>query len=315
LKIRSFLKLVEVQTKAASMVPFIFGTVFALFRYRRFDFWNFLFMLISLLSFDMTTTAINNYQDYKRAKKKKGFGYERHNAIVRDHLQEPTVRATILVLFAVAVTFGILLYHRTSLVALITGIVSFAVGILYTSGPVPISRMPLGECFSGFFMGFVIIFLSVWIQIPDQTLAYLAFADGMVDLHLDFYELLRLFLVAWPANACIANIMLANNICDMQDDLENKRYTLPIYIGKERALFLFQGLYTSAFVSIVLLGILRILPWTVLPVLFALIPVRKNIDAFRKLPTKEDTFIVAIQNFLLINVSLILLVAVGILIS
>ncbi len=315
MKIRSFLKLVEVQTKAASMVPFIFGTVFALFRYRRFDFWNFLFMLISLLSFDMTTTAINNYQDYKRAKKKKGFGYERHNAIVRDHLQEPTVRATILVLFAVAVTFGILLYHRTSLVALITGIVSFAVGILYTSGPVPISRMPLGECFSGFFMGFVIIFLSVWIQIPDQTLAYLTFADGMADLHLDFYELLRLFLAAWPASACIANIMLANNICDMQDDLENKRYTLPIYIGKERALFLFQGLYTSAFVSIVLLGILRILPWTVLPVLFALIPVRKNVDAFRKLPTKEDTFIVAIQNFLLINVSLILLVAVGILIS
>ena len=313
MKIRSFLKLVEIQTKAASMVPFIFGTVFALYRYRQFDFWNFLFMLISLLSFDMTTTAINNYQDYKRAKKKKGFGYERHNAIVRDHLEEPTVRTVILVLLAVAVTFGILLYRRTSLIVLITGIVSFAVGILYTCGPVPISRMPLGECFSGFFMGFVIIFLSVWIQIPDETLAYLTFAGGLADLHVDFHELLRLFLVAWPANACIANIMLANNICDMEDDLENRRYTLPVYIGKERALTLFQGLYYSAFVSILLLWIPGILPWTVLPVLFTLIPVRRNIDAFRKLPTKKDTFVVAIQNFLLINVSLILLVAVGIL--
>ncbi len=130
---------------------------------------------------------------------------------------------------------------------------------------------------------------------------------------MDFYELLRLFLVAWPVNACIANIMLANNICDMEDDLENRRYTLPIYIGKEKALALFQGLYYSAFVSILLLWIPGILPWTVLPVLFTLIPVRRNIDAFRKLPTKKDTFVVAIQNFLLINVSLILLVAVGIL--
>lgn len=34
----------------------------------------------------------------------------------------------------------------------------------------------------------------------------------------------------------VANIMLANNICDMEDDFINRRLTLSIYLGKENAL-------------------------------------------------------------------------------
>ena len=315
MKIRSFLKLVEIQTKVASMTPFLFGTVFAFFRYRQFDLLNFLLMLISLLCFDMATTSINNYLDYKKAKKTKGFGYENHNAIVRDNLKETTVLAVISLLLIIAVVFGILLTFHTSPVVLIVGMISFAVGILYTFGPVPISRMPLGEFFSGLFMGFVILFLSVSIHTVNSSagnLVQVAFRDGLLDLRVNLRELLLLFLVAWPATACTANIMLANNICDMEDDLENKRYTLPIYIGKPKALTLFRCLYCSAFVDIVLLLILRVLPLTAIPVLLTLIPVRKNIGDFMKLQTKKDTFVVAIKNFLLINVSLILFVAVGI---
>jgi 1,4-dihydroxy-2-naphthoate octaprenyltransferase len=62
------LKLVEIQTKVASMVPFALGTVWTLYRYGEFNFLNFLLMLVSLLCFDMATTAINNYMDYKKSK-------------------------------------------------------------------------------------------------------------------------------------------------------------------------------------------------------------------------------------------------------
>ena len=34
----------------------------------------------------------------------------------------------------------------------------------------------------------------------------------------------------------VANIMLANNNCDMEDDFINRRLTLSIYLGKENAL-------------------------------------------------------------------------------
>ena len=43
---------------------------FTYYRYRQ-QVENFLLMLISLLCFDMTTTAINNYMDYKRQKRRK----------------------------------------------------------------------------------------------------------------------------------------------------------------------------------------------------------------------------------------------------
>ena len=36
----------------------------------------------------------------------------------------------------------------------------------------------------------------------------------------------------------------------MEDDLENRRYTLPLYIGRERSLVLFQMLYYIAFFDI-----------------------------------------------------------------
>ena len=38
----------------------------------------------------------------------------------------------------------------------------------------------------------------------------------------------------------IANIMLANNICDVEEDIINNRFTLPYYLGKKNAFNLFK---------------------------------------------------------------------------
>ncbi len=306
--IKGFLKLVEIQTKVASMTPLLQGSVFAYYRYRQFNWTNFLLMLFSLLCFDMATTAVNNYLDYRKAKKTEGFGYEKHNAIVFYKLKESAVLTTIFVLLGLAIGLGILLYLKTSPVVLIIGVISFTVGILYTFGPIPISRMPLGEIFSGFFMGFVILLLSVYIHVVEGNLMQITLQGGILNLSANLMELLILFLVSLPAVLSISNIMLANNICDMEDDLENQRYTLPLYIGKEKSLILFHSLYYIAFFDILLLLIFRILPITIIPVLFTIIPVRKNISMFLKHQSKQDTFPLALKNFLFMNVSLILLI-------
>ena len=108
MNIMSFLKLVEIQTKVASMIPFLLGTTYVLYRFDNFNTINFILMFISLLSFDMTTTALNNYIDYKKAIKKHGFGYESHNAIVSYNLKEKAVVAVILTMIAIAVVAGIM---------------------------------------------------------------------------------------------------------------------------------------------------------------------------------------------------------------
>lgn len=313
-KIRSFLKLVEIQTKVASVIPFALGTVFTLYEFHKFKFMNFLIMFISLFSFDMATTAINNYIDYKKANKTYGYNYERHNAIVRDNLKESSVIAVIAILLAIATVAGFILFLKTNIVVLIIGILSFLVGILYSFGPIPISRMPLGEIFSGFFMGFVIVFLSTFIHVYDQNIVVLSLQNSILSIDLNIIEIIRIFLISVPAILGIANIMLANNICDIDDDIVNKRYTLPIYIGKENALKLFKVLYYITYLDILVLLIAKILPLTSILIFFTFIVVNKNIKEFYKNPTKKDTFVLSVKNFLIINIVEILTICIGLII-
>ena len=105
MSVKSFLKLVEIQTKVASIIPFLLGTLFVLFYYNSFNLLNFFYMLVSLLCIDMSTTTINNYIDYKKANKKEGYGYESHNAIVRDNIKERNVLIVLFLLLTLAIVF------------------------------------------------------------------------------------------------------------------------------------------------------------------------------------------------------------------
>ena len=303
MNIKSFLKLVEIQTKVASMVPFFTGSLFAIYNYNQFDIKNFFLMLISLLSFDMVATTINNYIDYKEAEKKHGYNYEKHNAIVRYNIKEATVIKTIIILFSIASITGFFLFLNTDSVVLILGIISFIVGVLYSYGPIPISRMPLGEIFSGFFMGFIIIFLATYIHVFSTDIVNILLKNNLINIMFNYKEIIKIFFVSLPAVNGIANIMLANNVCDIEDDLENKRFTLVIHIGVEKALKLFKILYYISYINITILVLLNILPAFSLLVLLTYIPVKNNINKFFKNQQKNETFIFSVQNFLLINVS------------
>ena len=312
MNITSFLKLVEIQTKVASMIPFLLGTTYALYRFESFNIINFALMLISLLSFDMTTTALNNYIDYKKAIKKHGFGYESHNAIVRYKLKEGTVVAIIVSMIAIAVIAGVMLYVNTGFVVLLLGAISFGIGVLYSFGPVPISRTPFGEIFSGFTMGFVITFLAAYIQVKDLGFIIFSYQGGMLNINFNLIELLYMGLISVLPISGIANIMLANNTCDIEDDVANRRYTLPVYVGRERALFLFKLIYYAGYLAIVIALLLRIVPVLSVVVLATLIIVNRNIKEFYRLQTKKDTFVLAVKNFVISNVALVFTIVLGI---
>ena len=164
MNIQSFFKFVEIQTKLASIIPLFLGTAFAVYRYNKFSLINFLFMFISLISIDMATTALNNFMDYKKAIKEHGYGYEEHNAMVKYNIKEKTALSIIIGLILIAITFGILLVFRTSIVVFFLGAISFLVAVSYSFGPIPISRTPFGEVFSGVFMGFLIPLIAILIQ-------------------------------------------------------------------------------------------------------------------------------------------------------
>lgn len=309
----SFFKLVEIRTKVASIIPFILGTLYAIYRFKTFNLLNFVLMLISLLCIDMATTAINNYMDYKKAVKTQGFNYENHNAIVKDNLTEGKVLTIIFMLLSVAVVFGFILFLNTNFIILILGGISFVTGVLYSFGPVPISRTPLGEIFSGFFMGFIILFIAIYIHAFQGDVINLKYAQGILSLGFNIKEIIYIGLISLTTVNGISNIMLANNTCDIEDDIENKRYTLPVYIGRPRALKLFKIIYYIIYIDIIVLLLLRVEPWICALTLITFIPVNKNIKLFYEKQTKKDTFVLAVKNFVLINVVHIITLGIGIL--
>lgn len=315
MNIKSYFKLVEIQTKVASVIPFLLGSLYALYRFNTFNIKNFILMFLSLICVDMCTTAINNYMDYKNANRKYGFGYESHNAIVRDNIRESTVIAIICTLLSLAIIFGVLLVLNTNYVVLILGVFSFAIGILYSFGPVPISRTPFGELFSGGVMGSIIPFLAVYIHVFDQNLLNIFIQGGRLSIEVNIIEVVYIILISMPSIAGIANIMLANNICDIEDDIENKRYTLPIFIGKDNALKVFKALYYIGYLALTILIVTNVAPLVSVLTLATFAIVNKNIKIFYSKQTKKDTFIVGVKNFVIMNMALVLTMAIGVIIK
>ena len=302
MNITTFFKLVEIRTKVASVIPYLLGTLYTLCAFDTFKPINAILMFLSMFIFDMTTTAINNYIDYTKAIKKDGYGYEVHNTIHKYGLKTQHVRFLIYTMLLISSILGILLALRTNIIVLLLGMICFAIGILYTFGPLPISRTPFGEIFSGFTMGLILTFITIYIHIFDQNVFTFSLAHEMLTVNLNLSVLLGIFMICIPLITCIANIMLANNICDMEEDLPNKRYTLPIYIGRKNALLLWETLYYLAYVAIIVGVVVRVLPWVSLLTLITLVPIMKNIKAFKAKQVKRETFICAIKNFVLLNV-------------
>ena len=191
--------------------------------------------------FDLTTTGINNYIDTRT-----------NDQVLQ--FKRPVARTIIFIMLAISTGLGLWLVILTDWVVLGVGGLCFICGVFYTFGPVPISRIPLGEVLSGVFYGLLIPFLLLYINLPAGTLLSFGIQDGIASLEVSLLPLLTLGLICWAPMVCTANIMLANNICDLEKDILVNRHTLPYYIGKARAVTLYAFLYYSVYVVAVIAG-------------------------------------------------------------
>ena len=314
-KFKDFLKLVEIRTKIASIIPFFLGISYAIYSFGEINLVNSTVMFFSMILLDMSVTAMNNYYDYRKAIKKEGYSYEVHNPIVKSSIGPRAAAAIIICMLMLSVALGIYLVYLTDIIVLLLGIFCFAVGVMYSFGPVPISRTPFGEIFSGITMGFFITFITIYINIIDEGIIDISIRSNNLYLAMDFVSILKIAIVTAPAVFSIGNIMLANNICDIKDDIENKRYTLPVFIGKDKATFVLETLTYCSYAAIAFGVIVKALPIYSLLIYITLLFAIKNIREFAQNPTKKDTFKMIVSNCIIINVSLIISILVGLIIN
>ena len=296
-----FLELVEIKTKIASFFPFIIGILFSISYFHSFHLALTLLFFVAMLIFDMTVTAINNYQDYQKAKSE---SYKQEqNVIGREKISPIMVRNLIVFMLMVSLILGILLTFLTGYMLLLLGAICFFIGIFYTYGPIPLSRMPLGEIFSGFTMGFGIFAMIVYVNTSGTGAFYLDLnlANDSFALAGSLTGVAAIFLASLPLVFTIANIMLANNLRDLDTDIENHRYTLVYYIGRKTGLTLFHTLMYASYALLLVGLVARIYEWPVLFAFISFFPVRKNLQAHKLEMPAPHSFVYSLKNMVVFN--------------
>jgi 1,4-dihydroxy-2-naphthoate octaprenyltransferase len=276
-----FFELVELKAKTASVLPFLLGICFSWYHFHQLHLGYVLLYFIAMFIFNMAVDILDNYNDYHHAKE--GHDYkEKTNIIGRENLSLSMIRQWIFWMILISALMGIGLSFIVGWPLLWMGLYCYLIGIFYSSGPKPLSSLPLGEVFSGFTMGFMIMLICVYINTFDSFQWTLTTVGGI-------------FLVALPNTCLIANLMLANNICDLEEDEKNHRFTLVHYLGKQRSIALFVGLIICAFAAITLSVILQLVPWTMLLNVVIVPFVLNQTKLFLHEQVKTKTFICAVR--------------------
>ncbi|MDF2675977.1 MAG: UbiA prenyltransferase [Bacillota bacterium] len=299
--INKFFDYVEIRTKITSTFAFLMSIAYLLYVEATIDWKLTIIFFASMFIFDLTTTAINNYIDTKTNGQRLQF--ERKTALM-----------IIYVLFGISAGLGLYLAFLTDIIIFLLGGICFLCGVFYTFGPIPISRLPLGEFFSGLFYGLLIPFIMLYINMDAATFISLNLSLETISISLNVMPFIKVFLLSIVPFCVTANIMLANNTCDLQKDILVKRYTLPYYLGN-KALYLFAVLYYLCYVAVIIMVIFKILHPICLLIFLTLILVQKNINEFYKVQDKQKTFIVSIKNYMIIMGSLSLLIFISSIIS
>lgn len=301
--LKVFLEVVEIKTKVASVFPFIIGVLFSLSYFEEVHWGYTVLFFIGMLIFDMTTTAINNFMDFEKAKSEE-YKYQQ-NVIGREHLSPAMIRSMIFVMLGLTLIIGLILSWLTGWLLLVMGGIVCFIGIFYTFGPIPLSRMPLGEIFSGFTMGLGIFAITVYINTLQQRVFFLdiQFQEGAFALSGQLWGLLAMVLASLPLVFTIANIMLANNLRDLETDIKNHRYTLVYYIGRRQGIGLFQGLMYGCYLAILLGLLFGIYRWPILLVFLTLPKIHQNLKEHKESLPHPRSFGYAIKNMVLFNSS------------
>jgi 1,4-dihydroxy-2-naphthoate octaprenyltransferase len=300
--LEAFFELVEIKAKTASFFPFLMGILYCLWNVPDIplDWWNWLIFIIAAFLFNMAVDANDNYQDYRRALHNGADKFRLEtNVIGTRHLSLRRVGWLTVGLVTIAAGLGIWLVAKTGWPLLWMGLFCFLVGILYAAGPCPIASLPVGEFFSGFTMGTMILVITVYVG-AGATVTLTGKTIGGI------------LLVSSPLAFAIGALLLANNIADWQEDLTLKRHTIVSYIGQRGGLIMWYGLYTAAGMGLVTAVILHYLPVLSLLAFVCLPKVVNNCRQFAARPEKKPSFHFAVQNLAIISLCVTLATAAGV---
>lgn len=230
----------RVRTLPAAMVPVIIGV--ALIRPRTINWGNSVLCLVVALALQIGTNYANDYSDGVRGTDATRVGPFRLTA--SKLVAAKSVRSAAFAWFALAAVAGLFLASRTSWWLILIGATAIAAGWFYTGGPRPYGYYGFGELFVFIYFGIVATVGTAYTQhlsIPSRAW-WLGVAMGFM--------------------ACA--LLEANNLRDVEGDLNSGKKTLAARMNRARAPWLFAFCVLGVLVGVagsghVVVGIVAVL--------------------------------------------------------
>lgn len=272
-----FKALVQAQTTLLTVLPLLLGTIMAAYYYHHVNLGKTFLLIFSAICFHLSVNGHNQLSDYRRYQNSTAAQNSTNNIIKSFDISIPWAYSVLAILLLLFAGSSLYLAYLSGWPLLLLGSLSFLVGYCYSGGPYPMSQTPLGELVSGLAMGLNITLIGVYINIYNApTYNNWFWITGSI--------------VALPAVFTIANIMLANNICDKDEDVVIGRKTLAYYLGTKHSLTLLQANYVLSYLGLILSAVLGYLPWLVLLSLLTVKSDYQLVQGFVKAPDKVTTF-------------------------
>ncbi|MCT0055734.1 prenyltransferase [Lactococcus lactis subsp. lactis] len=288
-----FAELIELKAKTASIFPFLLGLAYSLYHYQSVNLSALTIYFVAMFMFNCFVDIWDNYNDYHKAVDTDDY-QKNTNIIGRENLSMGLIKSLLAFFFFGSLILGIIVALMTGWSVFWLGLLCYAVGVFYAGGPKPLSSLPLGELLSGLTMGYVIFLICLYIN-SSQNFVW------------SFANLATTFLIALPNTLLIANLMLANNTCDLEEDEANHRYTIVHYIGKKAALIWWTTALILAFVAIVVAVILGLLSPIMLLILLIAPLMIKFARPYLQKQVKKETFISSVKILMVFQLVQVLL--------
>lgn len=267
---KSIIKLMDIKTLVAGVVPVILGSIYSKYSFGKFNTFYFIMLIIAMIFIQSATNMINDYSDFKSGADNKKSGDEK--VLVSGEITPKQVFFIIGLYELIAIIIGIFIASQTSYYILLVAIIGGIISISYAFGPLPISYTPFGEIVAGVTMGIGITTTVIYIQ------------SGVINLNT--------FLVAIPTTLFISTILLSNNLSDIEEDREVGRKTLPILLGVKNAERLWIFNVIMILVLTFMLGLVHIYPIVVLITVLIFFPYKSIFDFIsydKSIDTKDRT--------------------------
>ncbi|AQR95303.1 prenyltransferase [Clostridium saccharoperbutylacetonicum] len=247
---KTIIKLMDIKTLVAGLVPVILGSIYSKYAFERVNILYFLLLAFAMILIQSATNMINDYFDFKRGADVNKSSDEK--ALISGEVTTKGVLTIIFFYQLIAFIIGVFIASQTSYYILLVAILGGTISILYAFGPMPISYTPIGEVVSGLTMGIGITTTVIYIQ------------SGVFNL--------STILVAIPTALFIGTILLTNNLSDIVEDKEAGRKTLPIILGKKNAEKLWMFNVVILFLLTLGLVVINIYPLIILIPVILLFP-------------------------------------------